>query len=257
MNGSGVPERTPVRIVGLVAGQSLDAMAQVQLTDTAVVLRWVQGAPWEVALDHLDGVAISADADTPRLTLYFSGGDLLELSGDRGVRLLGAQLMDRACTLPELTRGLTALGSPRGRSRAAAEQPVAPEAAQDAWFAPFLSARRAAHGVRDPLRQLTLLDAQRLADGVADVIAELAVIRAPGGSAEAQATRRAIEAMLEEAAEPVFAALDRMGLAADALQGSASDTRLLDWRRWVETLQAAFVALDAAWEPAARVIAAA
>lgn len=236
------PDRAAARVVGMIAGRSIDAAAHCSLTDASLQLRWVQGAPWEVALDHLDGVALSTDA--PRVTLYFAGGDVLELSGDSGLRVLGAQLMDRACQLPEFTRGLRAFGSEA-------------TAAQDAWFAPFLAARRAAHGVRDPLRQLTLLDAQQLANDLAGVIAELAVIRAPGSSPDAQATRRAIEAMLEEAAEPVFEALDRMGLAADALRGSAADLRLLDWRRWVETVRAAFVALDAAWEAAAPVIASA
>ena len=60
--------------------------------------------------------------------------------------------------------------------------------------------------------------------------------------------------MLEEAAEPLFVAITRMALAADALRGGALDTRMADWRRWVETVRAVFVAIDDSWRRGAAVL---
>ena len=46
---------------------------------------------------------------------------------------------------------------------------------------------------------------------------------------------------------PVFRAIESMGLAGDALRGGALDTRITDWRRWVETVRGVFAAADDAW----------
>jgi len=148
--------------------------------------------------------------------------------------------MDRASVMPELTRGLRGLGSRRGT----------PGTAHDAWFAPLLSARRAVEGVSDPLRQVELLDAPRLTETITRVISELAAIRAPTDAA----MQRAIEAALEEDAEPMFAALQRLEVAAAALRGSAPDSRLADWRRWVEMLRGVFAAADESWVRAVGVL---
>ena len=62
------------------------------------------------------------------------------------------------------------------------------------------------------------------------------------------ATQRAIEASLEEDAEPLFQALTRLALAADALRGGDLDTRLADWRTWVSAIRLVFAAADESWE---------
>ena len=107
----------------------------------------------------------------------------------------------------------------------------------------MLSARRAVEGVSDPLRQVTLMDASQIAHAMTKVTAELAAIQAPTDAR----VQRAIEAMLEEESAPLLVALQRMALAADALRGGALDTRLADWRLWVETVREAFVAADDSW----------
>lgn len=224
------PARVSARVLGIVRGREIDAMAQLSLEPHAVVLAWANAAPWRLAFDGIDGASLGPS----RLTLYLAGGDVLELTGDDALRALGAQLLDRACVMPELTRGLRALGSLRG----------SPGTSHDAWFAPLLSARRAVEGVSDPLRQLTLFDAGRLRETMSRVIAELAAIRAPTD----QATQRAIEASLEEDAEPLFQALTRLALAADALRGGDLDTRLADWRTWVSAIRLVFAAADESWE---------
>lgn len=233
MTSSGELPLAAARVVGIVRGREIDARAVLELEDDALVIRWTRAAPWRLALEGLDGVSQRAS----QTTLYLSTGDVLELNGDDGLRILGSQLLDRACAMPEVTRGLRALGSLRGT----------PGSAHDAWFAPLLSARRAVDGVSDPLRQLALMDATQLAEAMVKVIAALAAVRAPTDVPH----QRAIEAVLEEHAEPLFAAIARMALAADVLHGSALDTRLSDWRRWVRSVREVFAAADESWESAA------
>lgn len=232
-------------IVGIVRGRELDAPVVLSLDDDILVVVSSADAPWRLPLSSVDGIAVTntpsaQGAPIAHLTVYLEGGDVLDISGDDVLRQFASAVNDRAFAMPELTRGLRSLGSLRG----------SPGAAHDAWFASFMQARRSAEGVSDPLRQVELIDAQRLARGVGLTIAELAAIRAPTDAP----MQRAIEAVLEEEAEPLGVAIARMSIAADALRGGAVDTRLLDWRRWVETLKQAFVAADDAWERCAPVL---
>ncbi len=238
-------QHVPVRIHGIVRGHELDTPAVFSLEDDTVVLVWSAATPWRLSLASIDGIAVmttsaSKGKSVTHMALYLDGGDVLDVSGDESLRQIAMLANDRACAMPELTRGLRTLGSLRG----------SPGAAHDAWFAPFMAARRSAEGVSDPLRQVELIDATRLARSLALMIAELAAIRAPTDTP----MQRAIEAVLEEEAEPLSAAIARLGIAADALRGSAPDSRLLDWRRWVETLRQVFVAADDAWERCAPVL---
>jgi hypothetical protein len=236
MSGTFQSPHTTVRVVGIVRGREIDAPASIALDDDTIVLQWASATPWRLGLDGIDGIALGPT----HLTLYLASGDVLDCAGDDSLRAFGTQLVDHACAMPELTRGLRSLGSLRGT----------PGASHDAWFAPLLSVRRAVEGVSDPLRQLALIDASQLAESMTSVMAQLAAVAAPTDAP----TQRSIEAMLEEEAEPVFTALASMAVAGDALRGGALDTRLADWRRWVETVRAVFVAVDEAWTACARVL---
>ena len=228
--------RADAHVVGMVRGREIDARAVLELEEQSLTLRWTRAAPWRLALDGIDGVMHAGS----QLTCYLSSGDVLELTGGEDVQVLGAHLVARACTMPELTRGLRALGSLRG----------APGAAHDAWFAPLLSARRAMEGVTDPERQIAFMDATRLAKSMANVIAELAAVRAPTDVPR----QRAIEAVLEEDAEPVFRALQRMENAAQSLRLSPPDSRLSAWRAWVQSVREVFAEADESWSKATGVL---
>jgi hypothetical protein len=217
------------RVVGIVRGREIDTSAAVTVDQDTLVLAWQGATPWRLSLSGIDGISGGASS----LTVYLVSNDVLELSGDDELRALGLQLLDRACAMPELTRGLKSLGSARGT----------PAAAHDRWFAPLLAARRSVEGVSDPARQVMLLDAAQLTKEIERAIAEIAAAQAPGDAAE----QRAVEAALEEEAEGVFTAITLMGLAGDALRGGALDTRIADWRRWVDTVRAVFAAADEAW----------
>lgn len=217
------------RVRGILRGSEIDRVADVSLDDATLVLSWSELTSLRLALNALDGIASQAS----QLTLYLSSGDVLELSGDDGLRPLAVRLMARACTMPEVTRGLRSFGSLRG----------APGVAHDLWFEPLLSVRRAAEGVTDATRQLALIDAGALATQMERVMLQLAKAKAPGDAAR----QRAIEAALEEESIDLFFALGRLAIAADTLSGSALDTQFVDWRRWIEALRDVFSAADDAW----------
>lgn len=219
-----------VRVVGLVRGHNIDKGAEAELTPEALVLTWHEpAAPWRISVEGIDGVVYRVRD----CTLYLADGDVLELTGDDRVRTMALQLLDYACAMPELTRGLRAFGSLRG----------APGAAHDAWFAPLLNARRSVEGVSDPQRQLALLDAATLARAMEASMGEIAALERPGDLP----AQRAVEAAIEEAAEGMFVSFDRLELAADTLRGSSPDTVLADWRRWTRALRDVFAAADEAW----------
>lgn len=217
------------RVVGIVRGREIDTSASVTIDQDRLVLVWQDATPWRLSLSGIDGIAGGASS----LTVYLVSNDVLELSGDEQLRPLGRQLLDRACAMPELTRGLKSLGSSRGT----------PAEAHDRWFAPLLAARRSVEGVSDPARQVMLLDAATLAKEMERAIGEIAAAKAPGNAAE----QRAVVAALEEEAEAMFTAIEILGLAGDALCGGALDTRIADWRQWIETLRGVFAAADDAW----------
>lgn len=221
--------RATARVVGLVRGSSIDKGAEVELQHDALLIAWHEAAPWRISFEGIDGVLYR----TRECTVYLADGDVLELTGDERVRTLAIQAIDRACTMPELTRGLRSLGSLRG----------APGVAHDAWFAPLLAARRAVHNVSDPDRQVALMDAGSLSRAMTAAMGEIAALTVPGDAA----AQRGIEAALEEEAEPMFAALERLEVAANSLRGSAGDTKIADWRRWVAVLREVYASADEAW----------
>ena len=225
-----------VRVIGMVRGRELDAHAMASLSGNNVVLAWENAAPWELDLDGIDGVMPRPS----QLTLYLSSGDVLELTENEALRSFSARVLDRACAVPELTRGLRALGSLRGT----------PGPAHDRWFAPLLAARRAVAGISDAERQVALVAAAVIAQQLRRVMSDIAKELAPTHAA----MQRALDAALNEESESVFAALERLALAADVLRVSALDTRLHDWRRWMNALREVFVAADQSWPRCAVVI---
>lgn len=220
-----------VRVVGMVRGREITRPARVSVEEQALVLAWHDAAPWQLAFDGLEGVQVSPTA----VTLYLRDHDVLELTGDDALRPVALRLLDKASRMPELTRGLRHLGAVRGTATL--------QAAHDRWFAPLLAARRAVADVSDPARQVALMDAAKLSEAMSRVINEIAATAAPSDAAE----RRALEAALEEEAEALFTALTRARIAADAMSGGAEDTRLADWRRWVEAMRTVFAEADEAW----------
>ncbi len=226
------------RLVGLWRGAEVDGPARLSRDGEALSFECARGGTLRIPIVSLEGL----DVVPPRALLYVRGGDLLDvrLDGDEA-RAFFRAVQDDAFALPEFTRSLRHLGTSPARGGGDA---------CERWFAPLLAARRRAAGVTDPLRQVALLEADQLARDLASTLAELAALRTGG----APALTRALEAMLEEETEGVREALAGTALAAATLQGSAADTRLADWREWVQQLQVLFRRADEVWPRMAMVL---
>ncbi|WP_396223512.1 hypothetical protein [Gemmatimonas sp.] len=243
------PTPLPVHVVGIVRGRGINALGTIALDHDALVLEWPQSAAWRLALDGIEGLGMGAQG----LTVYLRDNDVLELTGDDALRPFALALMDRACFMPELTRGLRHLGAaPRPADRGAGgttDRDVL-QAAHDAWFGPLLAARRAVHGVSDPVSQATLMDAAALTEAMTAASAQIAQLLAPADAAE----RRATEAAIEDEARALFTALERLRVTGDLVRLGATDTRFADWRRWVSAVQGVFASADEAWTMVAEIV---
>lgn len=218
------------RIMGLWRGHELDAAVAMSVEEQALAFARPNELPIRLPFSTLDG----ADVSGTRAVFYLDDGEVLEVAFTSDeTRLLCAQALEHACVVPELTRSLRTLGGSHG----------AESSAHDRWFGPLLQARREMVGVSDPLRQLAVFDVDRLAVEMARVLLELAAQRVGGEGARA----RALEALLEEDTVEVRRALGRVALAATTLEGSAHDSRLADWRRWISQIGTLFREADAAW----------
>jgi len=169
------------------------------------------------------------------LELTLADGSIVALVCEQGDELADA-VRRRTQTLPELTRTLRALGSHRAGAQARASY----AAEQRRFFSPLLDARRQA-SASDPDAAVAAFDGKALRTSYRNILRQFAADRyaAPGAS------RRALEAELEDAAEPLFQALARLiQLTADDLR-PAEDLR--SWRAWTAHLRDTFEAADRVW----------
>ncbi len=218
------------RLVGLWRGREIDELVALRADESALLADRAAAPSMRMAFAELDGVHMVEH----KAHVYVHDGDVLELTvHEDGARALLQRAIGAAFAMPELTRSLRAFGDAFGES----------ESAHDRWFAPLLAARRQVVGISDPLRQLALFDIDRVSAELWRALTELAGQRTGGDARRA----RALEAILEENAQTVREAVARVALAATTLEGSAPDSRLGDWRRWVSALRELYAAADAAW----------
>jgi hypothetical protein len=135
--------------------------------------------------------------------------------------------------LPELTRTLRALGSPRRSSGALQAQ----------FFLPLLEARRRAAEGLAPAASVGAFDATNL---------RMALDRALQRILEAwpdtrPSARRALLAELGDRVEPYRLALDTLRERATDVLGADEERRLGAWREWTAQLAATFHAADRSW----------
>ena len=135
--------------------------------------------------------------------------------------------------LPELTRGLRALGSARGAGNSQQAQ----------FFRPLLEARRRAADARTPVARIAAFDTTELNKALYKMLDRL-VTDWPDAR---EPVRRALRAELRERARPYAAALDV--LQARARDAASADEAGRDerWRAWTVQLAATFVAADRTW----------
>lgn len=135
--------------------------------------------------------------------------------------------------LPELTRGLRALGSTRHDARAL----------QAVFFQPLMDARRRASDARDPDGRVKAFDAPELSRQL-DRIIERIVSDWPDVRPSA---RRAVRAQLQERVAPYAESLAGLGERAAELREANEGERLTAWRAWTTQLAAVFACADRSW----------
>ena len=135
--------------------------------------------------------------------------------------------------LPELTRGLRALGSARHDARAL----------QHVFFQPLVDALRKAADARDADGKLKAFEARELARHL-DRVLERIVSEWPDARTSA---RRAVRAQLIERVGPYADALDGLAVRAAGLRDASEGERLTAWRDWTAQLVTVFSCADRSW----------
>lgn len=175
---------------------------------------------------------------TGSLTIHGAGRAVLQ-SG-RGLEQAWVSLIERACPLPELTRGHRLLGSTRG----------GPVDLQARFLAPFLQARRRLEQEADLEARVATLDARVLRERLETTLKTIARDSYPSSHPD----RRGLEAELEEAMAPFYAGLEAMESAAEYFRFAPEAIRFMAWREWVSAASRVFVLADRGWASASRLL---
>lgn len=212
------------------------------------------GAATAVIDDEALTLVVRAEPEEKRLRLRFvnidsvhRAGDELELVLRDGTRVsivavtgssFSDDLLDRCRSVPELTRTLRAFGSRRGRRNV--RETDASE--QQRFFAPLLDARRAAaQATPGGAASIAAFGGSALLLALEQTLQQFAAdLHAEPGPA-----RRALEAELVDASEPLVDALRALRDAGAVATESVNDLRL--WRVWSYQLRATFEAADRVW----------
>ncbi len=232
----GPEEPLPVLVHGSVAGRQIDGEGLFRATADGFELR-MAGAAFTAPCAALDGIVVHAS----EVVLVLAGGDELRLEGSGRVVATARELMQRSCTIPELTRALRALG---------ARNVLGPE--QEALFGPLLAARRRAERATELRTRLAAFDAAALRDAWEHALRDAATRRFPHDAPD----RRALAAELADVALPYVAALDRLERSATAVRGAPEESRLRLWREWTSAVAELFVSADRLWLSWAPILAA-
>lgn len=176
---------------------------------------------------------------TGSLTVHGAEGKAVLQSG-HGLDLAWVSLVERACPLPELTRGHRLLGSTRGGH----------VDLQAKFIAPFLQARRRLEEEADLEARVATLDAKALRERLNTALKTIARDSYPSSHPD----RRGLEAELEEAMAPFYEGLEAMETAAEHFRSAPESVRFMAWRNWVSTASHVFALADRGWASAARLL---
>lgn len=225
----------PVSISALRVGRTDVGVATAMLDDDALTLVVpVEGEerPLRLRLTTIDSLRAAGD----ELALVLRDGTRVSLVATATFR---DAVLDRCRSLPELTRTLRAFGSSRARRSVPGGRDT-DASEQHRFFAPLLEARRSA-GSADAIASMAAFDASTLSRALEATLLGFAADR----HVEAGPARRALEAELIDATEPLFDALRSLAHAAAAAASAADDLRL--WRAWSAQLRSTFEIADRVW----------
>jgi hypothetical protein len=221
-----------LRIRGTVGARPVDEIASLVVNGDVLLLVPAEATDGRgvrrIPLADIDGVSHIAD-DGGTITIHLTGAASLVGSGDARVAALAARILAEGRAMPELARATRSLGARHGGRE------------QGWFFRPLLEARRAA--VLGGPDAVAAFDPRTLHRAVEHVLARIAAERhpAPGPG------RRALEARLADAVEPLFAALAGLAPAAMHALGADDAAALRGWREWLDAVRTVFDRADAAW----------
>src|SRR5215467_12056259 len=195
---------TPVAVTAVRVGRKNLGVGRVVLDEDSInvlVRSATEEHPVRVGFDSVDSVAVVGE----ELTLTLRDGSRITFVST-GAAYFASAVMTRCRALAELTRTLRAFGSRRhGRSRRESSP-----AEQRRFFAPLLEARRLARSAAVPADVIAAFDGIALSQAVTTSLREFAAER----HAEQGPARRALEAELDEIAEPLVHAMTALAEAA-------------------------------------------
>ena len=220
----------PVMLTGSVAGVDVGGPAMLSVLEDGLELASPEG-DITISPTALEGVAYR-DA---RLTVFLRNGDIVHADGTPRLAAVAREIAAQVCTLPELTRPLRSLGSRRGQLGSE----------HDRFFAPLLAARRRGERATDLRARLRAFDAGAIMAALDEAIADFAKHRFPRSAPD----RRALEAELQEIAEPLRTSLNALEVYASRAIGGfgADDTAFVRWRSWCGAVQEVFERADRCW----------
>ncbi|MGQ0764569.1 MAG: hypothetical protein ACT4OZ_02770 [Gemmatimonadota bacterium] len=181
-----------------------------------------------VAYDELTDATLQASV----LTLHSQRGRIA-MHSNEGLAAAWARIVSFACAAPEVTRGLRALG------RAASHD----AGSQKQFFAPLISARRRLHEAGAPEQRLAHVDTKAIRARLGESLANMAAGRYPSSPPD----RRALEAVLDEATEGLFAELESLEALAELVRSAPDGTMFTRWRAWTRQLRQVFREADRSW----------
>lgn len=241
-----------------------DALPRLAIASVQAAGRWAERALQEQVTVFVEAheVVVRLEGTGEELAVAFTritgagwrGGVLSLHQGGQELQLQGGEALDRAwhtltrraCTLPEVARAMRAFG---GAREARAGRDEIGEARQR-FFAPLMQARRRLEG-EEPLEWLVAgFDTAVLAERIRGAIGVIATERHPASPPH----RRALEARLLDACEPLFDALEGVDAAARALQEGDDAQRFVRWRVWAERVRLLFASADRSWRVLAAIL---
>jgi hypothetical protein len=225
----------PVPATAVRVGRTNLGAGTVRLDDdtiTVAVRSTADERPVRLSVDSIDSVAVAGN----ELVLSLRNGGRVTIESP-GAAQFAKDVLARCRSLPELTRALRTFGSRRGsRSR----RDSAP-AEQRRFLAPLLEARRLAGAADAPAATIAAFDGGALSQAFSTTLREFAAER----YADPGPARRALEAELDEIAEPLMTAITVLVEAGNGARTAVDDLTL--WRAWAGQLRSTFEIADRVW----------
>jgi hypothetical protein len=226
---------TPLTVTAVRVGRKNLGAGRVVLDEDSINVLFrsaTEDRPVRVGLESVDSVAVAGD----ELVLGLDDGSRITFASISASYFASA-VLTRCRALPELTRTLRSFGSRRhGRSR---RESSAGE--QRRFFSPLLEARRAARTAAVPADVIAAFDGATLSQSLSGALREFAAER----HVEQGPARRALEAELDDIAEPLMLAVTSLTEAAQAAKSAVDDLRL--WRVWTAQVRTTFEVADRVW----------